>query len=374
MARSKSAAPYFSLDTYAEWFNLPTCAFNGIENSDETVSGCDHVWSQWERDMLARALARAENTLANQVRFYYGERFLTDTDLPWTDPTQLKYHYVTDTGALVQTAITPVASDFTTDPATITIAQANLPSGTDELKVLETIYNLEIHPDRIDTSGVNYVVYISQCKLVEWDDVRSQTTAAPVDYDAAFPGATWLKLADLSIYRETCSDSDQATITFGPSCACGLCGTAGTGSEHTGVVYVQDTDISRVRVQLADYDSTTGTWSCSYPELWGCYDGSKAQVHYKAGTTTVPGYDAAILALAHTYIVVEPCGCSLFRQWVQRDQRIPPTLTAERINCPFGEADGAWQAWQWAESNRHGIAILAGESNSSWHQFKSWLL
>lgn len=374
MARSKSANPYFSLDDYQAWFNLPVCAFNGVENSDETVSGCDHIWSQWERDMLARALARAENTLANQVGYYYGERFLTDTDLPWTDPVQLKYHFVTDIGAKTQTAITPTVSDFTTDPASITIAQTSLPSGTGELKILETATNLEIHPDRIDEIGADYVIYISQCKLIDWEYIRSQETNNPVEYNATFPAATWLKLADLSVYRETCDNGDQATITFGPSCACGLCGTAGTGSEYTGVGYIQDYEISRIRIQLADYDSVDDEWTCSYPELWGCYDGSKASIHYKAGTTDVPGYDAAILALAHTYMVVEPCGCALFKLWVQRDQRIPTTLTAERINCPFGESDGAWQAWQWVENNRHGIAILAGESNSSWHQFKSWLL
>ena len=72
MARSEQAQPYFSLDKYRKWFRIPAWAFNGVENPDETKKGCDHYWTQWERDDLAQALDDAEKLLATQLGFYLG--------------------------------------------------------------------------------------------------------------------------------------------------------------------------------------------------------------------------------------------------------------------------------------------------------------
>jgi hypothetical protein len=309
--------------------------------------------------MVAQAIEDAEETLADTLRFWIGPRYLTHYDLTWTDPAQLEYGHVIGGGVRGRTEVTPSASDFTTDPATITVAQADFPGGTGEIVVVEDATGLEIEPDKVETSGANYIISISQCKLIEWDDLEGQVD--PILYDAAFPATTWLKLADLTVYREYLDDSDQATIAFVRSCDCWICaGVACTGDEYSGCVYVLDEQIGKVRVSLATYDATAGTWSCTYPTLYGCYHGSKMTVNYQAGTTDVPGWQRAIRSLAHTYMVLEPCGCALFDVVLTRDRRIPGTLTAERINCPFGEMDGAWYAWNWARRNQHGRAFMLG--------------
>jgi hypothetical protein len=116
-------------------------------------------------------------------------------------------------------------------------------------------------------------------------------------------------------------------------------------------------------VPLANYSS--GSWSCNDPNICGCYHGSKVSVSYRAGTTSVPGWRRAVRQLAHARMPIVTCGCNLYRELVKRDYRIPPVLTAERINCAFGQEDGAWNAWQWCETNRHGKAFMLGKKRLS---------
>ena len=209
MARAESAQPYLTLDEYRKTMGIPMCAFNGVENPGESVSGCDHYWAQWEREMVAQALYDAEEMLALHLRFYIGEHYLTDEDILWTDPLQLRFGYVVGGGVRGRTEVTPTASDFTTDPATITVTQTDFSGGTSEIVIVDDESGLKIIPDKVTSAGATYIISISQCKLIEWDDLEDQIVS--IDYDAAFPAATWLKLADLTVYREYLDTSDQAT-------------------------------------------------------------------------------------------------------------------------------------------------------------------
>jgi hypothetical protein len=362
MARSISAQPYYTLDQYRIDMGLPMCLFNGVESPNDVVTACDHCWWQWERDMVAGAIQDAMNLIAQHLKFKLGYEYLTDNDHPWHDPIVLNWGYIVGGGiqGLTDVSAAVSASDFTVDPATITVPQASFSGGATEILIVETSTGLEIVPDTITATGANYDIEIDQCKLIEWDNLITQDASSDcITYDNIFPGATWLKLADLTIYREYLDTSDQATIEFGPDCNCYWCGTACAGTTYSGCAYVEDQEISRVRVQLADYDAATGGWSCGYPTLYGCYHGSKASVNYLAGTTTeAPGWERAVRSLAHTFMVVEPCGCSLFKQMVSYDRRIPSVLTTERINCPFGEMNGAWRAWMWLQNVMQGRAYM----------------
>jgi len=354
MARSEQAQPYFSLDDYRRRFNIPPWAFNGVENPAETRRGCDHYWTQWERDDLAQALNEAEGLLAERLGFYIGTRYLIDYDRPWRNPLQLRYGHVVGAGIRARDEVTPSASDFTTDPATITVPSASFTNGTSEVIVIEDETGLEIEYDEITTVGANYIIYISQYKLIEWDDLEDQTET--IDYNAAFPAATWLKLADLTVYRQYRDTDTQATITFGPSCNCWCAGVACEGSEYTGCAFVLNRDIGLVRVNRATLSS--GTWSCDQSAICGCYDGDTVTVYYEAGTTDTPGWQQAIYRLAHARMGEQPCGCALQeRQW-RLDRVVPSVLTAERLNCPWGLEQGSWAAWNWVADQAHGKAFM----------------
>jgi len=323
------------------------CLFNGVENPDEAVNGCDECWTQWMREQTAQALYDAEQTLANHLGYYLGAHYLTDHQMPWAYPMQLKYGHIVGAGTQERTAVIPTGSDFTVDPATITVTAASFPGGADEIVILENTTGLEIVPDSITAVGANFFIQISQCKLIEWDNLENQ--AACIEYDDEFPEAAWLKLADLTVYREYLDTTDQATVYFVQGCTCSPC------EEETSeaCVYILNPEISKVKVELEE---------CG---ICGCVHGSKVSVNYLAGTTDVPGWEQAIIRLAHTLMVVKPCGCALFDALWERDTRIPTVLTAERINCPFGEMDGAWWAWKWVQNNQHGIGLMLGATSRS---------
>jgi hypothetical protein len=354
MARSESAQPEFSLDQYRKRFNIPPWAFNGVENPNETKRGCDHYFTQWERDDLAIALNDAEELLAERLGFYLGARYLIDYDRVWEDPLQLRFGHVLGAGIRARDEVTPSASDFTTDPATITVPSASFSGGLSEVVVIEDSTGLEIEYDEITTSGANYVISIGQYKLIEWDDLEDQSTT--IDYDAAFPAATWLKLADLTVYRQYRDTDTQATITYGPSCNCWCAGEACSGTDYTGCAFVLNRDIGLVRIQRATLAS--GTWSCDSSAVCGCHAGTKATVRYEAGTTDVPAWEQAVFQLAHARMGEQPCGCALQeRQW-RRDRTVPSVLTREQLLCPWGLELGAWTAWNWLTDQAHGKAFM----------------
>lgn len=340
--------------------NIPICVFNGVENPAESVSACDHCWSQWEREMVAMALNDAEEMLAQHLNFYLGARFLTDTDREWTDPMTLHWGHVIGGGiqGLTDVSAAVTASNFAVDPATITIPTASFPGGENEIYIIETASGLEIVPDSITVVGANYEIEIDQCKLIEWDDLENQTEATCIDYDALYPAATWLKLADLTIYREYLDDSDQATVTFGTSCQCWYAGSACAGDDYSGCVYIIDSEIGKVRVSIASYDAVAGTWSCNYPTWCGCYGGDKVSINYRAGTTDVPGWEQAVMRLAHTYMVLKPCGCAMFDAVLDRDRKVSTILTAARLDNPLGEMEGARYAWNWLATTKQGEAFM----------------
>jgi hypothetical protein len=354
MARSERAQPHLSLDEYRRIFNIPCWAFNGVENPDENRRACDHYWTQWERDDLAASLDDAEKDLADEMGFYIGARYLIDYDRVWSDPLQLRYGHVLGAGVRARTEVTPSASDFTTDPATITVPSASFSGGTSEVVVIEDETGLEIEANDISTVGTDYVINIDQCKLLNWTVLEDQSET--IDYDATFPAASWLKLADLTVYRQYRDTDTQATITYGPACNCWCSGEACTGSDYTACAFVLNRDIGLVRINRATLSS--GTWSCDTSAICGCYAGDKVTVYYEAGTDDIPNWERAVWRLAHSQMGQQPCGCVLHeRQWRQ-DVHIPPVLTAERLNCPFGLTEGAWAAWRWVTRQAHGKGFM----------------
>ena len=356
MARSELASPYFTLNDFRKRFHMPRCRFNGVENPDENAGACNHIWQQWERDSLSLAIEDAEGMLAEALRFWIGPRYLVDYDHEWRNPIQLKYGYVVGGGERGRTEVTPSASDFTVDPATITVPQADFTNGQSEVVLVEDDSGLKIEIDDITEAGTDYVLSIYQCNLIRWGVLEEQQET--IDYDALFPLATWLKLADVTVYREYLDTSDQATITYGPACNCWCSGTACEGEDHTGCVYVIDQEISAVRVSRAGYSD--GSWTCDSTGVCGCYCDDKVTVKYQAGTTSIPGWQRAVVQLALSQLDWKPCGCDIFDNAWRRATKVPEILTAERLNCKFGGTEGAWYAWSWVLSQQHGRGYILG--------------
>jgi len=356
MSRSELASPYYTLNDFRKRFHLPRCRFNGVEGSGEYSGACNHTWQQWERDSVAEALADAEGMLAGELKYWLGPHYLIDYDHEWRNPIQLKYGYVLGGGVRGRDEVVPSASDFTVDPATITVPQASFTGGQSEIVVVEDDSGLVIDIDDIAEVGTDYVLSIYQCNLIRWEDLEEQQEA--IEWDAAFPLATWLKLADITVYREYRDESSQATITYSSGCNCWCSGTACAGTDYTGCVYVVDWEISAVRVSRADY--ADGGWTCDSTAICGCCSNDKVKVRYQAGTTDPPNWERAVVQLALSILDWKPCGCTIFDNAYRRAQNVPEILTGERLNCPFGMADGAYYAWAWTRSQQNGRGFMLG--------------
>jgi hypothetical protein len=358
MARSELAQPSrVTLDRYRQLMHIPMCAFNGVDNPNENKYGCDTIWTQAMRDEIAFALYNAEELLEADLRYTLSLKYQADYDHDYTNPIILKWGYIIGGGIRARDEVTPSASDFTTDPATITVAQSDFPGGTGEIVIIETSTGLEIEWDSVEASGTDYIISISQCKLIEWDDLENQRT--PIEYDNTFPAATWLKLTDLTVYREYRDVSSQATIVYGPYCACLFSsGSACAGVEYDGCVWIKDWEVSEVTVQAATYSPSAGSWSHNSVFLTGCYEGDKTDINYLAGKVDEPGSELAIRKLAHALAAMKPCGCALVDNIWRQDTTIPERISFHQANNPFGQANGAWWAWQWSQAHKLGDAYL----------------
>lgn len=376
MARA-TQEPLLTLDRYREIVRpLPLWAFNGIENPNEVVSGCDRVWAQWEREELARALWEAEDLLKTQLGYSLGYAYEDDLDLEWATPSlQLNWGYVVGGGILGRTAVVPGAWDFTADAATITVLAAAFPGGISEVVLVETATDYKIDIDDVAAVGLNYVITVSQAKLVRWAQLLGQTAANPIAYPAAWPdvanflseivAGVWAN-AGLTVYREYRDTSAQAIIEFQPyvgtylvDCwgVCSVCGTAPcAGTTQAACIYVLNARNGIVRVQPANYDAVAETWSRA-TACQCCYEGIKVRARYLAGTTTRPGQEMAVVHLAHARMSFTPCGCDTARLMWDEDRKqytLEEGVTGAQLACPFGRKNGAWEAWQWALHNRLG--------------------
>ena len=366
-----------TLDRYREIVQpIPLWAFNGIENPNEVLSGCDRVWAQWEREELARGLCEAEALLKNHLGFSLGRVYEDDVDLEFSSPSlQVNWGYVAGGGVRGRTAVVPAAWNFTADNATITVPAASFPGGTSEVILVETATGYKIDIDDVVAAGANYTVTVSQAKLVRWPYLQGQTANAPVAYPAAWPDTThylsevaagiWAN-AGLTVYREYRDTSSQAIIEFGPyvgaliDCwgACGgACDTAPCiGQAQTACIYVLNARNGVVRIQPATYDATTETWARATACI-NCFNGIKIEAQYLAGATDLPGQDMAVVHLAHTLISFTPCGCDTARMMWDDDRysySLEEGVTGTQLACPFGRKNGAWKAWTWAQTMRLG--------------------
>lgn len=367
MARSLLAQPSrVTLDRYRQLMHIPMCVFNGVDNPNENKLGCDTIWTQALRDEMAMALFNAEEMLEMELRYTLSLKYQTDNDHDYVNPIILNWGYIIGSGTRARTEVTEVAEDFTTDPATITVVQSDFPGGTGEVVIIDIASDLEIEPDSIVASGANYVISIDQCKLIEWDDLVNQVT--PIDYDPTFPAAIWLKLADLIIYRQYRDVSDTATIIYGPYCQCLFgSGQACAGVEYDGCVWVRDWEVSEVTIQSATYDPSAGTWAPNSVYLTGCYEGDKTNINYLAGKLDEAASELAIRKLAHALAAMKPCGCALVDKIWEQDSKIPDRLSLHQANCMFGQANGAWWAWNWTQLHKLGDAYLGIDLGGAYH-------
>jgi hypothetical protein len=328
-----------SLARYAEIINYTDCAFFGVSHPDNENFACREIWTKPQRDDIAFHLAEAQAEIENVVGYPLSPKWIVDEVHPFGYKIVTYKTKVIELGIeAIQTLGAGVATDVTTDPATITIA--TILTSTDGIKVYYPGTFEEIFPSDIQITGGNLVISVPKCRLVEHSLLDNPGSG--LDYAASIYQAT----VDVKRYYNDSSQQIKAVWPHGCNTVCQSGGCTRYTASACGVVL--DGEIGEVSYNFAKYAS--GSWT-PLTKLCCIGNPSKLEISYHAGMSELdPIAETAIIRLAHSKMPFQPCGCDAVINMWRRDATIPQILSVERLECPFGLSNGAWMAWKFAGS------------------------
>lgn len=330
------------LPRYAQLVDYSDCAFHGVSHPGNTNYGCRKIWSLSQRREIAKYLMQAEGLIAEVVGYPLQPTYITGTvqsgspDM-YTDNQRLRNPLVARWVNVIEAGIKAIsdvqlnaAVDHTADPAVVGPIATTV-TDVDEIHVYLHGTAFEVIPSSIVIAGGNVTIEIPRCRLVAeayLDNPEAGWEYSDISHFAAV----------VDVKRIYTDPSTQAVLLRRADCTdAEIC----SAETQTGCIYIEKPSIGRLQVYGANYGSGVWTKTFSY-----CKEYDWVQLNYLAGLVTLPhDIEDAIIRLAHALMPGEPCGCQALQVLWKRDRRIPDVLTAERLNCPFGQNDGAWFAY-----------------------------
>lgn len=345
-----------SLARYTEILEIDECAFWGV-NDGSVHETCDHIWTEKERNRLARYLSEAQDEIEQVTHYPLCPTWFVNEQHYYKWPVRTDWAKVIQAGFRNEADILAGAVvNYATDPATVT-APTTL-TDESEIHVFYPGSAREIEPDSVTISAGNVVIAIPWCRLVN-----------PAHFDNPADG---LNYSDLTIYTATVDivrvyndTSIEAGLVWPHRttgcCTCGCCDECATCGEYTqtACIYVRNYETGALDILPATYSGGTG-WTSALCANCYCADPQLVRINYQAGLPQITlQAEDAVIRLAHSKMPYAPCGCDIVQQAWARDTKVPDVLTTERINNPFGLSDGAWIAWKFANAMtlRRGFAI-----------------
>lgn len=347
-ARRNSAV---SLSRYAKLIGYDEAAFWGVFYENQPAKGCDPLWDEYDRMRIYEALQQAQGQLERTLGYFLTPTWVTSEEdrfhisKPNRIPQQIrrilvstKYPKVIEPGikaeAYVGTGLTLTVGDTVFTLSGVTLPSTNL----DEYKILYPDSMREIEPSKITLTGSVATFEIPRFRLVKSELWNTPEGGIAYDVDSNF-------ITEVDLLR-TYTDSSTQAFLLSSNCTSISCGGSCEECSQTACIYVKDSGIGALEVFPATYVS--GSWTrssgCSrYFETVG--------LNYKCGLTSLsPAAEKAIVRLAHVNLGEPPCSCDKITGLWKKDNEIPNFLTKERINCPYGLSNGAWEAYKWALS------------------------
>lgn len=334
--------PAVSLARYAERIGYRGTAFFGIANPANEPYECRAVWTKAQRDMIAWALAEAQEEIEQVVGFPLSPRWIAGERLDYGRVLRARWGYVIEPGVMADTVLQAGAAVAPgTDPATVTVALGAC--AVADMHLFHAGTDQEILPSAVSVAGGNATFTIPWCRLVK--PAYQDNPPDGLDYGDS---ATWLA-ATVDVRCLSTDPSTQASLIWRHNCD-SQCAAAGCSDyRKTGCLYVRDSRLGILDVHQATY--ADGVWTAS---ACGCYGKPRwVEVNYKAGMSPLTKQaEDAVIRLAHSKMPEEPCGCDVTQRMWKRDREEPAVYTRERLNCPFGTNAGAWMAWRFASAMR----------------------
>jgi hypothetical protein len=313
-----------SLARYCEIVGIYEPSFRGVRVEDVADYECHDFWTEAERRQIARYLAEAQGEIEQQVGYPLCRKWIENEEHSYSHPLQTELGYVVAGGRMTtQMILADAAVNYATEPATVGPIATTL-TDTNEIHVYYPDSDREIELAAMEIDGGFLTIWIPRWRLVS-PDYFNESRQWPVDY------SDLLKFTStVSVVRVYNDPTDAATLIY-------YCG-------RTETTKAANIIVKRSRIGLVAIDTGCSSWR-SIPD--------RVLLNYYAGRHPVT-YQAedAIIRLAHSKMPDEPCGCEVAQRAWARDRKVPDVLTRERLNCPFGIADGAWVAWQFAQSMR----------------------
>lgn len=342
------ACQVVSVARYVELLGLDECGFRGVYYDGQPAS-CRDIWIKYERDMVRRQLLEAQNEIETITRYPLTPCWIEDERQPYKFPLLTSWSRVIQGGVPAMAYIDDDAVvDHSTDPAIVgPIATTITDASEVRVYFAASLTNemVEIEPSRIVISGGLLTIYIPRCRLVhpdQWNNSRQG-----IDYNVL---ANFCSVVDvIRVYNDP---STNATLVWphvcqsssgNNGCTCPSC------AEYTqsACILVQYGKIGQVGILPASYSG--GSWARATSSC--CGTPAFVMLNYQAGLERItPQAEDAVIRLAHSKMPKEPCACEMIRYYWERDRHIPETFTRERINNPFGLADGAWIAWRFTQT------------------------
>jgi hypothetical protein len=317
-----------TLADYAARIGYCECSFFGVYSPDCDHYECRDIWTLAQRNDIASYLAQAQELIESELGYFLCPKWVTDERHEYARVLMTKWGYLIAGGVMSDTVIQAGAAvNHAADPATITVG--GVTCNCADLHVYYPGTCDEIKPLTMSITAGVLTITIPWCRMV-----APAYQSNPPEGLALADVATWISHT-VDVHCISNDTTTQAHHIVGPH----HCGTDCTETEHDACIYVR-------RATVGSVSTKRTASSCGHCAQW-------VDLNYLSGLTTLPKTaEDMIIRLAHSLMPAEPCGCDWTKLLWQRDRTVPTVLTRERINSSFGLSDGAWFAWQWAQSHK----------------------
>lgn len=332
------------LPRYAQLVSYSECQFFGVGGASDSISyACREIWSLAERKNVEKYLREAQDEIETEVNYPLTPTWYTSESYPYANPLKLRRGQILAAGIEATSTISAGAAvDHSSDPAVVGPV-ATAVTDEDEIRVYHPDSDVEVIPSDISISGGAATIQIPRCRLVA--EASANNPESGWSYTETGAGGPFEQTVDVKrVYNDA---STNATLVWPHQCSVSCSATGCSEYTQTACMYLRSARLGLVDLVPATYSG--GTWT----RKTACCRGNPelVRVNYRAGleTLTLQAEDA-IMRLAHAKMPDDPCGCDQIHALWARDSRVPEILTAERLNCKFGLSDGAWIAYQFAQS------------------------
>lgn len=315
-----------TLADYAAIIGYDEPAFFGVTYDGQELTDCSKLWQERDRLALATALAEAQTMMEKVLNYPLCPKWFTE------EKSVFGYQVTTRWGKLLAAGkraeddvslgetVSYMSEPAIIGPIPVTFTDIN------EVKVYLPNSEREVQPSSISIAGGNLTIEIPRARLVALDQP---------DWVNTWLGYRFIDLfnfTDTVDIKRVYNDPTVSASLTSRTCNCSRTETEGCISilhEGVGIIDLRSTGLL-------------------------CGHVVRANVYYQAGLTVLDDeIRSALVRLAHTLMPEEDCKyCDRMHRLWERDTNVPAVVTRERINCPFGQSDGAWFAYKVAQSNR----------------------